>query len=191
MVLDREPDPLREVTDQVLVHLIAADKSEAAFRHLHRRHAPRLFRVALRMVGTEADAEDALQEMWVRAVPRLDSFSWRSSLSTWLTAVLINVCREILVRRGRWINVELDDDALSTDRNGGGEPVDLERAIATLPPMCRAAFIMHDIEGFTHEEIATQMGWAAGTSKAQVFRARRALRPLLSGAAVEESRHGS
>jgi RNA polymerase sigma-70 factor (ECF subfamily) len=172
------------------VRLIADEGSEAAFRVLHRRYAPRLFRVAIRMLDTESDAEDALQEMWMRAVPRLAAFSWRSALPTWLTSILINVCRDVLDRRGRWVSVELDEEMVPVAARGMGEPVDLERAIAALPPGCRATFLLHDVEGFTHEEIAEQMGCSVGTSKSQLFRARRALRRLLNGAEVEETRHG-
>jgi RNA polymerase sigma-70 factor (ECF subfamily) len=67
----------------------------------------------------------------------------------------------------------------------------MERAVASLPPGCRAAFILHDIEGFTHDEIAEQLGYTAGTSKSQVFRARRALRRMLASPFVEEPRHES
>ena len=190
MAPDRASEAVPDVADEVLVRLVADEGSEAAFRVLHRRYAPRLYRVALRMLATESDAEDALQEMWMRAVPRLAAFSWRSALPTWLTSILINVCRDVLDRRGRWVSVELDDEVVPTEPRGVGEPLDLERAVAALPPGCRAVFILHDVEGFTHEEIAEQMGYAVGTSKSQLFRARRALRRLLSGAAVEETRHG-
>jgi RNA polymerase sigma-70 factor (ECF subfamily) len=191
MAIDRGPDPLHGLADEVLVRLVLADGSEAAFRALHRRHAPRLLRIAIRMLGAESDAEDAIQDMWMRAVPRLGTFEWRSALATWLTAILVNICREMLARGGRWATVDLDDDLLATDGAAAGEPIDLERAIAMLPPACRSAFVLHDIEGFTHDEIAGQLGWAAGTSKTQVFRARRTLRRLLGGAEVEETRHGS
>jgi RNA polymerase sigma-70 factor (ECF subfamily) len=185
------PDPLGDVGDDVLVRLVLADGSEMAFRALHRRHAPRAFRVAVRILGTESDAEDAVQEMWLRAVPRLKDFAWRSALGTWLTAIVVNVCREALSRRGRWNPVELEEHMLSTESTVAGEPLDLERAVASLPPGCRAAFILHDIEGFTHDEIAAQFGYTAGTSKSQVFRARRALRRLLADALIEEPKHES
>jgi RNA polymerase sigma-70 factor (ECF subfamily) len=189
MALNTRPNPLQDVPDRALVQLITTDGSEDAFRVLHRRHAPRLFAFALRLLGAESDAEDAVQEMWVKAVPQLAGFAWRSALQTWLIAILLNVCRDMLDRRGRWALVELRDEVMSTEHNG--HPVDLERAIAALPHACRAVFILHDVEGFTHEEIAERMRIGVGTSKSQVFRARRALRRLLGNPEIEEAARGS
>jgi RNA polymerase sigma-70 factor (ECF subfamily) len=187
MTPEHAADALRDVADEALVELVVGEGSEPAFRALHRRHAPRVYRVALRMLGAEADAEDAVQELWLRAVPKLGAFAWKSTLSTWLTGIVVNVCRETLERRGRWVMLELDEDVASDIGRPTSEPIDLERAIGTLPAACRAAFILHDVEGFTHEEIAAQMGYTAGTSRTQVFRARRSLRRLLGDAAIENA----
>jgi RNA polymerase sigma-70 factor (ECF subfamily) len=191
MTLESESRRLQDATDRVLVRLILDQGSEPAFRALYQRHTPRLFRVAVRMLVTEADAEDAVQEAWIRAVDRLRDFEWRSAFGTWLTSIGVNIARDVLERRGRWQLVELEDDVLWQAGPAIPESIDLERAIASLPAGCRAAFVLHDIEGFTHEEIAHQLGYAAGTSKSQVFRARRALRRLLGGAAIEETTHGT
>ncbi len=178
-----------DADDQALVRLVLAEGSEAAFRVLYRRHAPRVYRVMLRMLGSESDAEDALQETWLRATDRLSAFAWRSQLGTWLTAIAVNVARDVLDRRGRWVDVELEEQMIIMESAGTGEPIDMERAIALLPAGCRAVFVLHDIEGYTHEEIAAQLGYTDGTSKSQLFRARRALRRLLNEAEVEESNH--
>jgi RNA polymerase sigma-70 factor (ECF subfamily) len=170
-----EATPL--LPDELLVRAVVVDGSEVAFRALYARHTARLFRIARRMTASELDAEDAIQETWLRAFQRVDRFEWRSSLSTWLAGIAINVAREQLQRAGKWDTVELSDSL----QDMGAPPLspDIERAIAALPSGARAAFILHDIEGFTHEEIAGQLGWVAGTSKTQLFRARRALRVSL------------
>jgi RNA polymerase sigma-70 factor (ECF subfamily) len=87
------------------------------------------------------------------------------------------------------VDVEIEEQLIAIESEAGGEPVDLERAIALLPAGCRAVFILHDIEGFTHQEIASQLGYSDGTSKSQLFRARRALRQYLSGTGLEETRN--
>ena len=188
---ESESTELSESPDEALVRLVLEQGSEEAFRTLYRRHAPRLYRIALRMLSSEADAEDALQECWLRASTRLRAFEWRSALSTWLVSIVVNVARDMLDRRGRWQDVELEDQlpfAAAVDAIGS---LDMERAVAALPPGCRAAFVLHDIEGFTHEEIAAQLGYTAGTSKSQVFRARKALKRMLGGAEVEESNNAT
>ena len=136
-----------DADDQLLVRLVLAEGSEAAFRLLYRRHAPRVYRVMLRMLGSEADAEDALQETWIRASDRLAAFAWRSALGTWLIAIAVNVARDVLDRRGRWVDVELEEQMLFLETTATIELMDLERAIALLPAGCRAVFVLHDIEG--------------------------------------------
>jgi len=165
-----------ERSDEAVVRAILDGRSEAAFRDLYARHTPRLYRIARRVAAGDADADDIVQETWLRVVQRLGSFEGRSALGTWVTGIFINVMREQLQRRGRWRMVELPDTVADGFRMPDG---DIEEAIGALPLGARVAFVLHDIEGFTHEEIAAQMGWVAGTSKTQLFRARRALRALL------------
>jgi RNA polymerase sigma-70 factor (ECF subfamily) len=147
------------------------------------------------MLDSDADAEDVLQETWLRAVARLGAFEWRSGLGTWLASIAINTARDVLDRHGRWLSVELEEEMLGSEPHGGMEQLDLERALVRLPAGCRAVFVLHDVEGFTHEEIAAQFGYTAGTSKSQLFRARRALRKMLEGssqgvpASPKEERH--
>jgi RNA polymerase sigma factor (sigma-70 family) len=174
------PVRLQDASDRALVSVVLSDQSEEAYRHLYRRHTDRLYRLAWRMLGSEMDAEDVVQETWLRAVSQLAGFGWRSSLGTWLCGIALNVAREHLTRRGRWTDDESSDELARMDDDRDAQRLDIERAIATLPPACRAVFLLHDVEGFTHEEIAEQLGLSAGTSKTQVFRARRALRRLLA-----------
>lgn len=169
-----------EPTDQDLVARVLAAREETAFRLLYRRHTPMLRRVAIRLAGGQADqADDLVHDVWIRAVERLGVFEWRSRLSTWLTAILFNRVRE--ARRDRAAStLALEDvdepaaiDAPIDDR------LDLESALARLPDGYRAVVTLHDIEGFTHEEVAKLMGIEIGTSKSQLSRARRALRHWL------------
>jgi RNA polymerase sigma-70 factor (ECF subfamily) len=189
MRLQPKSDALSGESDETLVQAILSEGSEEAFRRLYRRHSPRLLLLLTRLLGSDSDAEDALQEAWLRATTRLQSFAWRSAFATWLTAIGVNVARDELDRRGRWIAVAIEEDVLVVGASELHEPIDLERAVAMLPPGGRAAFVLHDMEGFTHEEIALQLGYTVGTSKSQLFRARRTLRRLLNGIAVEETRN--
>ena len=170
------PDP----TDQSLI-LATRAGDEHSFRVLYRRHTPRLLQLVLRVVGGSADdADDVVQESWIAAVAGLDRFRWEASFRTWLTGIAINRCRVLLKKRGRW--TELDEDTtllLTVPHAPAGERIDLERAIAALPAGYRTVMVLHDVEGFTHEEIGALLGVATGTSKAQLFHARRALRALL------------
>ena len=130
--------------------------------------------------GVAVDAEDVVQEAWIRAVRQLSKFRWESSLRTWLTAIGLNLARETLRKRARTRTEEIDDRLeLSTRPVRDAERIDLERAIARLPNGYRTVLVLHDVQGFTHEEISRQLQIAVGTSKSQLFDARRAVRSLL------------
>ena len=150
---------------------------EDAFRTLYRAHTPALYALALRLTGSDQhEAEDLVQETWVRATRNMAAFRGESALRTWLCGVLVNVRRERL--RSAWRTVDAPDvEPACPPRSDAG--IDLERAIAALPAGAREVFVLFDIEGFTHEEIGRRCGIAVGTSKAQLFRARRLLRERL------------
>jgi RNA polymerase sigma-70 factor (ECF subfamily) len=169
--------PDRALAEQVL------GGDEGAFRQLYRRHTPRLHQLALRLLGgREADAEDMVQDTWIKAVEKLDTFRWESAFGTWLHAIAVNVARESARRRGRRQEVDLPEQAepAAAAPLERVEVMDLERAIAKLPDGYRTVLVLHDVEGFTHEEIAEQLGVAAGTTKSQLFWARRAVRAQLA-----------
>jgi RNA polymerase sigma factor (sigma-70 family) len=167
--------------DEALIARIVGEGSEAAFRELFRRHTPRLLQFVMRIMGTATDAEDVVQETWLRAAPALSNFRGDSSFGTWLCGIGLNTSLEQLRRRSRRDgefsigDTDLPSRALSTD-----ERIDLEWAIGKLSPGCRTVLVLHDVEGFTHDEIAGHLGIAEGTSKAQLFKARRAMRALLT-----------
>jgi RNA polymerase sigma-70 factor, ECF subfamily len=169
--------------DRALVEAVVHDGDEMAFRELYRRHTPRLYPLVLRMVGgNEMEAEDVVQDAWVRATGGMRRFRGDSTFSTWLIAIGLNAARDHLRRRGRWgTTEELDQVEIAAPAVPHGQRLDLERAIAQLPPGCRQVLVLHDIEGFTHVEIAQQLGIAVGTSKSQLFAARRAARAMLAG----------
>lgn len=178
---DLAPD-FREEPDRRLAERVLAG-DETAFRSLYRRHTPRLLQVALRLLaGDETEAEDVVQETWITAVEKLGGFRWEAELGTWLHAIGVNAARNALRRRGRRREVEWpeEDEPAAARPPEYLEPVDLERAIASLPEGYRTVFVLHDVEDQTHERIAEQLGVTPGTTKSQLFRARRAVRALLA-----------
>jgi RNA polymerase sigma factor (sigma-70 family) len=166
--------------DLARVRRFLRTRGEQAFRGLYRAHTPALYALAYRLTGSEqGEAEDLVQETWVRAVRSLASFRAESALRSWLCGLLINVRRERV--RAAWRMV----DAPATDPPApDGAPdaaIDLDRAIATLPAGARDVFVLHDVYGYTHEEIAGMLDIVAGTSKSQLTRARGLLRARLGG----------
>ncbi len=170
-------------TDRELAVLVLAG-DEPAFRQLYRRHTPRLLALVQRFMGGgsghEADAEDVVQEAWLRATERLGQFRWEAAFGSWLSAIALNLAREHLRRRSRRNEVEWPEaEPPAVEPMDRLEARDLERAIAGLPQGYRAVLVLHDVEGYRHEEIAELMGVSVGTSKSQLFHARRAVRQAL------------
>ncbi len=160
-----------------------------AFEELYRAHAGKLFSVACRMLGNPADAEDLLQEIFLSAHRKLDGFRGESALGTWLYRLATNHCLDYLRSRAARTNQvtdALEDDAgpfeagAQTLADQTVAKMDLERALARLPEGCRAAFVLHDVQGLEHKEVAQALGIAEGTSKSQVHKARLRLRTLLA-----------
>lgn len=175
-----------ENADQPRVRRFIRTKDEATFRELYRRHTPVLYSLALRLVGgSESDAQDAVQDTWIRACKTLPAFEWRSTLRTWLSGILINRIRE-MNRAFQRRNEEELTERVSNLIAQPGERMDLERAIARLPAGYRQVLILHDLEGYTHEEISAQLEISAGTSKSQLHHARKTLRSSFN---LSEDRH--
>ena len=162
-----------------------------AFEQLYREQSGRLYNLAYRMSGTAADAEDLVQEMFLLAHRKIGSFKGESSLGTWLYRLGANLCMDFLrSRRHRQgqATESLDDDydrgarlAAAPTTEMTVTRVALERAVAELPESYRAAFVLHDVEGFGHGEIGEMLGIAEGTSKSLVHKARLRLRRCLTG----------
>lgn len=170
----------RPDTDDVAA---AARGDRRAFERVYRAHADRVFALAVRMLGDRVPAEEVTQDIFVRVWEKLPGFRGESAFGTWLHRVAVNV----LLSRRKTGRIQQDrsagDEALDTApgrRDAVGERLDLEGAIARLPQGARRVFVLHDVEGFTHEEIGDQLGITPGGSKAQLHRARMLLRAALT-----------
>ena len=155
-----------------------------AFEALYREHSPRLYALARRMTGSEAESEDLLQEIFLQVHRKLDSYRGDASLGTWLYRLAIRQCLDFLrSRHGRMRTASgsFDEESASlpSTRETPGAKIDIERALARLPDGCRVAFVLHDIEGLEHKQISEMLGVTEGTSKSQVFKARTKLRAML------------
>src|SRR5262245_45267299 len=179
--------PTSKETDLALVAR-CREGDLGAFEELYRAHAGRLYSLAMRMLGNAADAEDLLQEIFLSAHRKLESFRGDAALGTWLyrlaTNQILDHVRSRAARAGQMTD-GLDDVSVIADAKGHRladraiDRIDLERALGELPEGCRAAFVLHDVEGLEHKEIAQVLGIAEGTSKSQVHKARLRLRGLL------------
>jgi RNA polymerase sigma-70 factor (ECF subfamily) len=160
------------------------DGDEGAFRALYERHTPRLRMTLRRILAYEhRDLDDVVQETWLAACRGAHAFRGDAKFSSWLTTIGIRLVFDHLARASRPI-VALTDDIAAAD--APPTVIDLERAIAALTDRQRAVVVLHDIEGFTHDEIAEQLGVTSGTSKATLSRARDTLRRAL-GAGVSNA----
>jgi RNA polymerase sigma-70 factor (ECF subfamily) len=175
-----------EPDDSALVRRsIAGDMR--AFELLYRKHVGRVHGAVLRIVGMDhARADELTQEAFVRAWQKLSGFRFESAFSTWLYRLGVNTALMELRGRGNEQNVE--DEVMELAAGGdvpfcAGERSDLERAVSGLPPRARAVLVLHDVEGWKHEEIANELGMAVGSSKAQLHRARGLVRRALGSAA--------
>jgi RNA polymerase sigma-70 factor (ECF subfamily) len=179
-------DQERRARERELVRA-AQDGDLVAFEQLYRDNVRRIFALCYRLAGNGDLAEELTQDVFVRAWQKLPSFRGDSALSTWLHPLAINVAlSERRSRRRRLARVTPTDD-LAAFENADNTPspvpevgLDLDRALALLPDGARAVFVLHDVEGYRHEEIAEMTGVAPGTSKAQLHRARRLLREALA-----------
>jgi RNA polymerase sigma-70 factor (ECF subfamily) len=158
---------------------------EEAFSALYRAHVGRIHALCLRLAGDSQAAGELTQDVFVRAWEALPSFRGESAFGSWLFRLAMNVflaARRAAGRRERRVMTAAEPDRLERpgEAKSGAGGVDLERAIAGLPPGARTVFVLHDIEGYQHGEIARMTGIAEGTSKAQLFRARRLLREALA-----------
>ncbi|MFQ5679806.1 MAG: RNA polymerase sigma factor [Gemmatimonadota bacterium] len=157
-----------------------------AFERLYRRHVSAMHSLARRLAG-EAEAEELTQDVFVRTWQKLHTFRGEAAFSSWLYRLAVNVIyarlRSESARRSR---LTFDETAVArAGRGRGGEPVDVkvefERAIETLPGGAREVFVLHDVEGYKHREIAEMLSISPGTSKSQLHRARMILRHALGG----------
>ena len=173
--------------DLELVGRIRAGDS-GAFEALYRQHATRLYNLASRMSGAQGEADDLLQDIFLLAYRKIGGFRGESSLGTWLYRLAMNHCLDVLRNRQTRMGHQTDsldeEDAMPVASPvpvlSAVSRIDLERAIEALPPACRAAFLLHDVEGFGHQEVGAMLGVSEGTSKSQVHKARMRIRGYLA-----------
>lgn len=181
------------LTESQLIRL-ASDGDARAIRMLYDRYAPRVYAVVRRIAGDDDLAQDYAQEAWIRAIRALPTFRGDARFSTWLHRIAVNAALQALrkseTRRKREGPVPeevpvapVHADSLLQKR--------LERALDGLPEGMRRVLILHDVEGYTHDEIGDVLGVTAGTSKSQLFKARAKMRALLDGLAGAAEEHGA
>ncbi len=170
--------------DQLTVQR-ALGGDQAAMRSLWARHAPHIDVVVRRLVGHDLDlAADIAQEVWIQIFRALPSFRGDAQFGTWAHRIAVNRTLNALRRTRRLaaIEIEVEDDTASVepDTERSFLAASIEEAAAKLSPGARTVFLLHDVEGYTHEEIAAELGITAGGSKSQLFKARAKLRLLLA-----------
>lgn len=183
-----------DINERRWIRDFARRRDETSFRRLYRLHTPALFAMAMRLSGSQTDAEEIVQDTWCRAAENFSTFRKDSALRTWLTSIVINCWRESIRKQSRMrptSNDELESmsDALVTSLpvtpQTPADPIDIERALSRLPEGYREVVLLHDLNGYTHREIAGLLGIREGTSKSQLTRGRQQLRALLSPAESE------
>jgi len=174
----------------------------AAFDHLYQLHSRRVYALCLRMVSNPADAEDLTQEAFLQLFRKIGTFRGESAFSTWLHRMTVNV---VLMRlRKKTLPTDSLEETLEPDSENSGpkrdvgapdlrlsgavDRVNLERSIEKLPPGYRTVFVLHDVQGYEHNEIAGIMGCSVGNSKSQLHKARTRLRELLQEEVREQAR---
>lgn len=170
----------RGTTDSDAVDATLAASGDAhAFERLYRGHLSRIASLARRMLG-DGDTDDVIQDVFVRAWQKLDTFRGEAAFGTWLHRLAVNVIlgrRETLgIRRRRHLDGDAALELVPSRRQTPEISMDFETAIGRLPEGAREVFVLHDVEGYRHEEIGELLGVAVGTSKSQLHRARMALR---------------
>jgi len=173
------------VTVELLTIRRAIEGDEAALRALWTRHAPHIDLVVRRLVGNDQDlAADIAQEVWIQIFRALPSYRGDSQFGTWAHRIAVNRTLNALRKTRRLANIESDiqEDSASIemDTERSFLAASIQDAMTKLSPGARAVFVLHDVEGFTHEEIARELGITAGGSKSQLFKARAKLRKLLA-----------
>lgn len=158
---------------------LAAAGDQQAFERLYRLHSARIYSLVRRMVGGDGDADELVQDAFVRAWQRLSTFRGESAFGTWMHRLTVNLVLNWQKSRNRGHKL-FDDDAMidmqSARRETPEAAMDLETALKLLPKGARQIFVLHDVEGFKHEEIAEMLEITSGTSKAQLHRARMLMR---------------
>ena len=188
--------PNRDRDAELALVRAACAGDESAFEHIYRANAARVFALCVRMSGSRARATELTQDVFVHVWRQLSKWRGESALSSWIHRLTVNLLLSNARGEQRRLKHEMADNELERDDEDGQDAprvqiaqrpsdvlnaIDLERAIATLPPGARAVFVLHDVEGYRHDEIAKMTGTAEGTCRAQLHRARQLLIAALGG----------
>ena len=196
----RPAEPVAWTEAEAIRRAQAGDST--AFEFLYQLHSRRVYALCLRMVGNPADAEDLMQEAFLQLFRKIGTFRGESAFSTWLHRMTVNV---VLMRlRKKSLPTDSLEETLEPDAEASGpkrdvgapdlrlsgavDRVNLERSIEKLPPGYRTVFVLHDVQGYEHNEIAGIMGCSVGNSKSQLHKARTRLRELLQEEIREQAR---
>jgi RNA polymerase sigma-70 factor (ECF subfamily) len=170
-------------TDQITIRR-AINGDESALRAIWTQHAPRIDALVRRLVGDPDQAADVAQEVWIQIFRALPGYRGDSQFSTWAHRIAVNRTLNALrsLRRVSRIEVDIEEDSFSVEHDGDRSMLaqTIDEAVQRLSPGARHVFVLHDVEGYTHEEIATELGITSGGSKSQLFKARAKLRRLLA-----------
>jgi RNA polymerase sigma-70 factor (ECF subfamily) len=162
----------------------AVKPTEEEFTAIYEANKSRVYSTALRILANPADAEDVTQEVFLKAWNKLENFEGRSQVSTWLYRITVNRCLDLLRKRKRQQTVPIEE-AMGSVANPSNLKQVIESFIPTLPPGYRTVFVLHDIQGLKHHEIAKQIGISEGACKSQLHKARlmmrKKLRPFMEG----------
>ncbi len=186
-------NPSAGLTESQLIRL-AADGDARAIRTLYDRYAPRVYAVVRRIAGDEDLAQDYAQEAWIRAIRALPTFRGDARFSTWLHRIAVNAALQALRKsesRKKREGPTPDEVPIAPQHADSLLQKRLERALDGLPEGMRRVLILHDVEGYTHEEIGDVLGVTAGTSKSQLFKARAKMRVMLSDLHGAAHEHGA
>jgi RNA polymerase sigma-70 factor, ECF subfamily len=178
-------NPVDVMDNEQLTVQRALGGDQAAMRALWTRHAPHIDVVVRRLVGHDPDlAADVAQEVWIQIFRALPSFRGDAQFGTWAHRIAVNRTLNALRRTKRMaaveVDVEEDTSSVEPEAERALLAASIEEAAAKLSPGARTVFLLHDVEGYTHEEIAAELGITAGGSKSQLFKARAKLRTLLA-----------
>jgi RNA polymerase sigma-70 factor (ECF subfamily) len=170
-------------TDQITIRR-AINGDESALRAIWTQHAPRIDALVRRLVGDPDQSADVAQEVWIQIFRALPGYRGDSQFSTWAHRIAVNRTLNALrsLRRVSRIEVDIEEDSFSVEHEGDRSMLaqTIDEAVQKLSPGARHVFVLHDVEGYTHEEIATELGITSGGSKSQLFKARAKLRRLLA-----------
>lgn len=167
----------------------SANGDMVAFELLYERHHRRVYSLCLRMVANATEAEDLSQEVFVQLFRKVGSFRGESAFTTWLHRLTVNHVLMHFRKKGVRLEKTTDEGEISemqdfiqavTERPRFIDRIALDKAISELPPGYRTVFVLHDVEGFEHEEVAAMLGVSVGTSKSQLHKARMRLRDLIN-----------